>query len=122
MKNKKGFLLLEVLMAIVVISGGLIFVGRAFTSASAALELSSRLFMRGLMIEEAIFPYEEKGSVEEYFSARGDFEDYDGYSWDLQSSPLPDAGEDVELVRLKVLHKKDKEDAELVETYLIKRQ
>ena len=56
---------MEVMVAIVVITGGLLFVMRVYSTAKSALDRSRSLFKYSLLLEEKIFDFEERGVIEE---------------------------------------------------------
>jgi len=85
MGNRKGFLLLEVVLTIVIIATGLIFVTRVYSTAGQIIHRSAILFKSGLLLEDKIFEYEEKGSIKKDFTDHGEFKDEKGYSWAIKS-------------------------------------
>ena len=85
--SKKGFLLLEVMVSIVIITGGLLFVMRVYSTAREALDLSRTLFRHSLLLEDAMFEYDDKtraetGKTEKEFSAEK------GYCWEADVTPI----------------------------------
>ena len=102
MSSKKGFLLLEVMVSIVVITGGLLFVMRVYSTAKNALNTSRTLFKSSLLLEEKIFDFEEKGMIAED-TDRGSFRDPKDYSWEVEAAALAPQGQDLsELCALKL--------------------
>lgn len=89
MNRSKGFLLLEVMVSVAIIAGGLIFVTRVYSTAKYALQRSSVLFKSSLLLESQIFEYEEKGGIRENLSDGRVFTDDRDYSWAVTSAPLP---------------------------------
>lgn len=87
MKTRRGFLLLEVMVSIVVITGGLLFVMRVYSTAHEALNRSRSLFRNSLLLEEKIFDFEEKGIIEEG-SQSGRFDYAKDYSWEVSANAL----------------------------------
>ena len=61
MNNKKGFLLLEVMVSIVIITSGLLFVTRVYSTARDVIKRSFVLFKSSLLLEDKMFEFEEKG-------------------------------------------------------------
>ena len=57
--------MLEVMASIIIITGGLLFVMRVYSTARMALERSHTLLENSLLLEEKAFDLEEKGAVEE---------------------------------------------------------
>jgi hypothetical protein len=86
-KNKKGILLLEVMVSIVVITAGLLFVMRVYSTAREALERSRSFFRDSLLLEEKMFDFEEKGIIEEGTDS-GSFQDAKKYSWQVNAQAL----------------------------------
>ena len=106
MRTNRGFLLLEVMASIIIITGGLLFVMRVYSTARTALERSHTLFKNSLLLEEKVFDLEERGVVEEgkdtgHFSGKND------YSWQVNASQLspdnPDLS-DLEILELDVFN------------------
>ena len=97
------------MIAIVVITGGLLFVMRVYSTAKLALDRSRAFFRYSLLLEDKIFDFEERGIIEEakdqdHFPGSGD------YFWAVEADTL--AFQEQELgdlcaVKLDVFHKKD---------------
>ena len=113
MSRRKGFLLLEVMISIVVITGGLLFVMRVYSTAKEALDRSRTLFTRSLLLEEKMFDFEEKGIIEED-TDHGRFTDKKDYSWEIDAVSLAPQGQpfsDLCAVKLCVFHDKSSSQA-----------
>jgi len=113
--NKKGFLLLEVIVSIVIITSGLLFVTRAYSTARYALQRSSVLFESGLLLESGMFEFEEKGCIKSDLKDGKDFPGDSSYSWSVKSDELPKdpvLGEklDIDTVTFEVSRHKDKQE------------
>ena len=108
MRTKRGFLLLEVMASIIVITGGLLFVMRVYSVARMALERSHALLKNSLLLEEAAFDLEEKGIVEEGRDT-GHFSGMNDYSWQVNAYPVsldnPDLN-DLNVLELDVFNNK----------------
>ncbi|MBI3601489.1 MAG: hypothetical protein HY209_01135 [Candidatus Omnitrophica bacterium] len=65
MTPKKGFLLLEVIVSLVILTGGLLFVTQAYFAALKTAQRTRENFQLGLWLEEGMFGFEEKGQVKE---------------------------------------------------------
>jgi len=116
-QSKRGFLLLEVMVSIVVITAGLLFVMRVYSTAKLGLERSRSFFKYSLLLEEKMFDFEERGVIEEGKES-GQFKDAKGCSWAVAATPLDIQAQslgDLCSVRLDV--SKDKEAYALF-TYL----
>ena len=125
MRTKRGFLLLEVMASIIVITGGLLFVMRVYSVARMALERSHALLKNSLLLEEKAFDLEEKGLVEEGTDT-GHFPDSNDYSWQVKAYPLstdnPDLS-DLDVLELGVFNNKaSSPDKYYIFTYLNKKR
>ena len=60
----EGFLLLEVLLALAVLSGGIVLVFRAFSSSLRAARTSEARFQAALLVEGRLWDLEQLGHVE----------------------------------------------------------
>jgi Tfp pilus assembly protein PilV len=116
LKNSvKGFLLLEVVVSIAVIVTGLVFVTRVYSTAKYALARSAVLFESGLLLENRMFEYEEKGKIEADLKDSRTFTDNKGYSWSLvtsgvQRDPVLNVKLNLNAVKLEVARLKDTEE------------
>ena len=115
MKSKKGFLLLEVIVSIAIITGGLVFVTRVYSTAKYALQRSFVMFKTSLLLESRMFEFEEKGKVEADFKDKREFSDDRDYSWSISASAVPKDPElnqklDLCSVTLEVSRMKDREE------------
>jgi len=84
---KKGILLLEVMVSIVVITSGLLFVMKVYSTAKEALNRSRDLFKYSLLLEEKIYDFEERGNIAEG-KEENHFPDAKDYSWSVEATPL----------------------------------
>ncbi|MDO8535445.1 MAG: prepilin-type N-terminal cleavage/methylation domain-containing protein [Candidatus Omnitrophota bacterium] len=115
MSNKRGFLLLEVIVSIVIITSGLLFVMRVYSTAHYAIQRSLVLFESGLLLESKMFEYEEKGIIEKDIKEGKQFSPENGYSWSIRTEEAPRdpvLGQKLELniVTLDLTRHKDKEE------------
>ena len=115
MSNKKGFLLLEVIVSIVIITSGLLFVMRVYSTARYAIQRSLVLFESGLLLESGMFEFEEKGEIESDLKDGKQFLRGSGYSWLLKTEELPKdpvLGQklDLNIVTLEVSRHRDREE------------
>ena len=121
MSSKKGFLLLEVMVSIVVITGGLLFVMRVYSTAKNALNISRALFKHSLLLEEKIFDFEEKGMIAED-TDRGSFRGTKDYSWEVEATALAPQGQslsDLCVLRLGVFYNKSSPEADSPNKYYL---
>lgn len=116
MNPKKGFLLLEVIISIVIITAGILFIVRSYSSSKNAIEKSRELFEASLLLEKKMWEFEEKGEIEEG-EKTGDFEDEEGYSWNMKASRPENS--DLNLAVLSVFQTENPLDTSYsVSTYL----
>ena len=115
MSGKKGFLLLEVIVSIVIITSGLLFVMRVYSTARYAIQRSSALFESGLLLESKMFEFEEKGKIESDIKEGKQFSRESGYSWLIKTEEAPkdpvlEQKLDLNIVTLEVSRHRDKEE------------
>ena len=115
MSGKKGFLLLEVIVSIVVITSGLLFVMRAYSTAQYAIQRSLVLFESGLLLESKMFEFEEKGKIESDLKEEKRFSQNSPYSWSVKTEEAPKdpvLGQklDLNIVTFEVSRHRDKEE------------
>lgn len=82
--EKKGFLLIEVMASILIISVSFIFIMRSFSVALKVLKVSEDNFSAVLLMEEIMWPFEEKGIDEGTFN--GTLKD-EKFSWETVAEP-----------------------------------
>lgn len=100
---------MEVMVSIVIITGGLLFVMRVYSTAKQAIDRSRALFQYSLLLEEGMFEFEEKGEAEDGRKEK-EFEDNKGYFWSSSASPLKEEkgkeNPDLNVLALDVFRKK----------------
>jgi len=116
---KKGILLLEVMVSIVVITAGLLFVMRVYSTAKEALQRSRDFFKYSLLLEDRMYDFEEKGVIEEGRD-KGRFPSLREYYWEVSADSL--AFEEQELsdlcsVRMDVFYRASSAQAEKSDKY-----
>ena len=82
------------MVSIVVITGGLLFVMRVYSTAKNALNTSRTLFKSSLLLEEKIFDFEEKGMIEED-TDHGSFRDSKDCFWEVEAAALAPQGQNL---------------------------
>lgn len=87
MRGNRGFLLLEVVVSIVVLTAGLMFVTRAFGASKKTVQRSQDLLAASFLLEERMFEFEEQGEIEEG-TLSGVFNAPQGLSWKVQAVPM----------------------------------
>lgn len=117
-RNKKGFLLLEVLISVAILSFSLVLIINSFSKSLRALELSENYFKANLLLSKKVFEIENnpKEFLEEGQSD-GIFEDFGGkFSWWLEVEKIEE--EKLSEVKLKVFwFQNKKEEALSIFTY-----
>ncbi|GEM_PF-3953185 len=113
MKRKKGFLLLEVIVSIVIITGSLLFVSASFTATKRLIVRSGELSLFRLALEKKMFDLEEKGKIEQG-SLQGTLPD--DLAWTAEATPLEETA--LQKVTLEVFPASRPEAGYSVETYL----
>ncbi len=115
-KINKGFLLVEVMVSISILSIGLLLVLNSFMRSIKAIELSRDYFKAGLLLENKIYELSNKDTEEGVLE--GSFDDFNKrFSWNLdvrkiEESPLNE-------INLKVSWGgKDKEKDISISTYI----
>jgi hypothetical protein len=103
------------MVAITILTGGLIFVSRIYNTAKHAIQRSFVMFRSGLLLESKMFEFEEKGMIKEDFKDGKDFTDEKDYSWLIRATPVPKDPVlaqklNINLVTLEVARHKDKEE------------
>jgi len=81
-KNKRGFLLLEVMVSVAMLSIGIVMVSGSFMNSIKAIDLSEDYFRAGLLFEEKIYEVSNSTAVEGLSS--GVFADFNNrFSWNM---------------------------------------
>lgn len=79
--NKKGFTLLEIIVAMVIVVVGLVLISQAFSIGLRAVRVSDKLTVAKFLAEQKITELELQG-FSTLQSTNGDFgEDYPGFTW-----------------------------------------
>ena len=122
MTDKRGFLLFEVIVSIVIITSGLLLVMRGYSSSKQNMQKSTVLLGTTVLLESGMWQPEEAGEVVEGMYT-GEFDDR-RFSWELEAGPV-DMGEEysgdteINAVTLEVVDKKNASFAGYsVKTYL----
>ncbi len=90
--NPRGFLLLETLLAVLILTVGLTFMIRSLGSSLGALRASDDATQAMLLLEERMWDLEAEGSITPG-SSRGAFPKHDGkYQWAVEASEPNDLG------------------------------
>ncbi len=114
--DKRGFLLFEVMVSIVVITVCLLFVARSYSSSTNAIRKSRELIRAALLLENKMWELEQIGEIEES-RVEGNFEEDENYSWIMSAQRMEDT--DLNLVRLEILETEAPERGKYsISTYL----
>ena len=105
--NKKGILLFEVMISILIVAGSLIFITRAYSSSNKASARSKELIESVFLIQEKLFEIEVQAQVEEA-SISGGFSNNENYSWKIDSQSLE--GSKLRMVTLGLFKKDQTQD------------
>lgn len=97
LKNERGFLLLEVMLAVTILSVGMALVLRSYVSALSAVKISQDFFAAGLLLEEKLWQKEEEKAGEKEPSVtaeQGNFPaPWDRFSYAVEYEQEEDAPE-----------------------------
>ena len=114
--DKRGFLLFEVMVSIVVITVCLLFIARSYSSSKNSIRKSRGLIRTALLLENKMWELEEAGEIEES-KLEGGFEEDEKYSWIMTAQRMEDT--DLNLVTLEILEAQAPEKAKYsISTYL----
>ena len=123
--DKKGFLLFEVMMSIVIVTTGLLFIMHSFSASKRSIDKSTEMFKISLLLTSKMWDYEAAGEIEEGGDS-GDFEEEEGYSWEVDAEPVEsvegfDFTPELNSLELSVFKEKERKSTEYsVSTYLPK--
>ena len=117
MKRLKGFLLVEVILTVALVAGGLLFVTASFSVSKKILYRSRELFQTGLLLQEKMFELQEKEEIA-LMSRHGAWQDPPA-DWNVQVSPV--AQTDLVRVDLEVSAPGKPGTGRDLETYLWKK-
>lgn len=103
------------IVSIVIITSGLLFVLRVYSTARYAIQRSLVLFESGLLLESEMFEFEEKGKIESDYKDGRQFPNDSPYSWSIKTEELtadPVLGQkpNLNIVTLEVSRHKDREE------------
>jgi len=115
-KRNKGFLLVEVMVSISILSIGLLLVLNSFFRSIKAVEVSRDYFKAGLLLENKIYELLNKGTEEGVWE--GSFDDFNKrFSWNLDAGTIEESP--LNEINLKVSWGgKDKEKDISISTYI----
>jgi type II secretory pathway pseudopilin PulG len=82
-----GFMLLEVILSVLVVSVGVVFVINSFITSIKAFKVS-KVYVEALyLIEQKLWDYEEKGKIEDGRDS-GKFDDYKNAEWEIEAREI----------------------------------
>lgn len=88
-KYRHGFMLLEVILSVFVVTVGVVFVINSFITSLKAFKVSKVYVEAAYLIEQKLWDYEEKGKIKEEHTS-GKFDDYKNAEWDIKVKELED--------------------------------
>jgi prepilin-type N-terminal cleavage/methylation domain-containing protein len=86
--KKRGFLLIELLVTIAILSGGLVLILAGFNSSLNALRTSQNIIRASEILEEKMWQLEQQAEEEEGIVAGEDEGEVNGFSWVKEVLPL----------------------------------
>ena len=107
--SREGFLLLEVMISIVIITTGILFIARSYASSKNALYRSTEIIKLSTLIGNKMFEYEVSGEIPEG-EISGDFTNDENYSWHISAIDTQEES-DLNQVTLEVLRKQNPKKA-----------
>jgi len=122
-RSSKGFLLLEIIMAMVMIASGLLFVGRVYSIAKDVIIRSRSSFTASFLLEEKMFDLLTDPDIKAR-SSEGEFPDSPGHYW--KSEVVPASPQDAGFFKVTVSvfdsTKRVSSDGYSLETYVAKKK
>ena len=88
LRNKKGILLLEVVMAVAILAVSLTMILRSFTNSTRMIESSGDYSTAIILAEEALWGLESVTA--DAWASGGKFKDFPGYSWSQDNRIMED--------------------------------
>lgn len=86
-RRHSGFMLLEVVLSVLVVSVGVVFVIGSFITSIKAFKVSKVYADALYLIEQKLWEYEEKGTIEDGRDS-GKFDDYKDAQWEIEAREL----------------------------------
>lgn len=103
-RNGAGFMLLEVILSVFVVTLGAVFIIGSFTTSIKAFK-ASKVYVEALyLLEQRLWEYEEKGKIEDGRYS-GKFDDYEEAEWEIEAKEPEDIP--LEETTAEVVVKKD---------------
>ena len=106
-KNKKAFMLLEVIISVLIIASGLMLVVRSYSASLKASRLAAAVSKAGELLEDEIFGADMKGfkdGIEEQ-NKEGSIDGEPGYNWYLNAAALDTKEKALNTVNMGVTYK-----------------
>lgn len=120
-RSRKGFLLFEVMLSIVIVTISALYIMRSYSSSKMSIQRSTEILRTALLLENKMFDYEIEEAIRDE-KQDGDFEENDNYSWEMEAKPESEGfGEPkFNIVRLSVFKEKSRKNTEYsLWTYLL---
>ncbi len=103
-QGRAGFMLLEVILSVFVVTVGVVFVIGSFITSIKAFKISNVYVEMLYLLEDRLWEYEEKAKIEEGRDS-GKFDDYKDAEWEIDAKELEDIP--LEETTAEVVVKKD---------------
>lgn len=121
-RNKRsGFMLLEVVLSVFIVTVGVVFVIGSFITSIKAFRVSKSYLDVLNLMEEKMWEYAESGEIEEG-SDSGKFEDYEGAEWNVEAKELEDDSPLNEVTLEVALKEGERERSIEISTYLFNKE
>ena len=121
-RNKKGILLFEVMLTVIILSVGLTLILRSFSTSLNAAKSAQHYTTATLLIEDKMWELENEGAIDADLNEEGQFpEPHQGFNWQLETKDKPIQGQTGKLneVRLTVFFQEGKrKGSTFITTYL----
>ena len=99
LKSKKGFLLFEVVLSVLIIGAGIVIVGRGFSLSVKGMDIALELTRVTLLAESKMCEFEMLVDGVQTGSQNGTFKEAEGVTWYLVSEPQEE-NKNLSLIRL----------------------
>ena len=104
--KRQGFLLIEVMVSIVIITGAIVLISRSYWLSKKALDRSTGILKASALLEEKLWEYELEEAIE-IGNKSGNFDKDRNYRWSSSTVPTTDRNLDLNCLTLEV-YREDK--------------
>jgi len=105
--KKKGFLLFEVMVSILIVTTVLLVIVKAYGTSQRALKVSDSIVRVMPQFDELLLPSNDTGKISAGDTSGDCRPPYDSYAWDIKSGPASTA--DLNNVTVTITNKRDPE-------------